>query len=85
IKPGVSPITPVAWFPNGQPLRSGWAWGQHHLADGTAVAVAGVGKGRLLMFGPEIAFRAQPHGTFKLLFNGILYGGISEVGSGTPK
>jgi hypothetical protein len=26
------------------------------------------------MFGPEINFRAQPHGTFKFLFNGIYYG-----------
>ena len=24
------------------------------------------------MFGPEITFRAQPHGTFKFLFNGII-------------
>ena len=31
-----------------------------------------VGKGRVLLFGPEILQRAQPHGTFKLLFNGIL-------------
>jgi hypothetical protein len=23
------------------------------------------------MFGPEIVFRGQPHGTFKFLFNGI--------------
>ena len=35
---------------------------------------AQVGKGRLFIFGPEITFRAQPHGTFKLLFNGIYYG-----------
>jgi hypothetical protein len=33
-----------------------------------------VGQGTLYMFGPEITFRAQPHGTFKLLFN-TLYGG----------
>jgi hypothetical protein len=32
-----------------------------------------VGKGTLYLFGPEITFRAQPHGTFKLLFN-TLYG-----------
>jgi hypothetical protein len=26
------------------------------------------------MFGPEITNRAQPHATFKFLFNGIYYG-----------
>ena len=26
----------------------------------------------LALFGPQITFRAQPHGTFKLLFNGIV-------------
>ena len=79
LRPGVDQATPVAWFPNGKPLRSGWAWGQHYLQDGTVVAEVGVGKGRLLMFGPEIAFRAQPHGTFKLLFNGIIYGGVADT------
>lgn len=77
LKPEVSPVTPVAWFASGSPLQSGWAWGQHYLQDGTVVAEAVVGKGRLLMFGPEIAFRAQPHGTFKLLFNGLLYGPVA--------
>ena len=33
-----------------------------------------LGRGRVLLFGPEITFRAQPHGTFKFLFNGIYYG-----------
>jgi hypothetical protein len=28
----------------------------------------------VLLFGPEIYFRSQPHGTFPLLFNGIYYG-----------
>jgi hypothetical protein len=64
-------VTAVAWFPNATPLRSGWAWGQHHLEGGVAVAEASVGAGRLMLFGPEITFRGQPHGTFKLLFNGI--------------
>jgi hypothetical protein len=32
-----------------------------------------VGNGRVLLFGPEILQRAQPHGTFKFLFNGIYY------------
>jgi hypothetical protein len=30
-----------------------------------------VGQGRALLYGAEILQRAQPYGTFKLLFNGI--------------
>jgi len=64
-------VKPLAWFDTDAPLRSGWGWGQQYLKDGVAAAEATVGKGKLYLFGPEIAFRAQPHGTFKLLFNGI--------------
>lgn len=67
-------VRAVAWFDSATPLRSGWAWGQGYLQGGVAAAEASVGKGRLFMFGPEIANRAQPHGTFKFLFNGIYYG-----------
>lgn len=62
-----------AWFTTDKPLRSRWAWGQSYLKDGVAAFEAPVGKDILYAFGPEITFRAQPHGTFKLLFNG-LYG-----------
>jgi hypothetical protein len=68
----------VAWFDNKTPLRSGWAWGQENLDGGVAVAEAPVGQGRLVLFGPQITFRAQPHGTFKLLFNGIVRAGVRE-------
>ncbi len=68
----------VAWFDGKAPLRSGWAWGQEHLADGVAIVEAQVGSGRLVMFGPQIAFRAQPHGTFKFLFNGIVQAGAKD-------
>jgi len=34
-----------------------------------------VGKGQLFLFGPELTFRGQPHGTFKFLFNGIYLAG----------
>jgi Zinc carboxypeptidase len=64
-------IRPVAWFDSPNPLRSGWAYGQGYLQGGVAVVDASVGKGKLFLFGPEITFRAQPHGTFKFLFNGI--------------
>jgi hypothetical protein len=67
-------LTPIAWFDGPAPLRSGWAWGQDRLQGGVAIAEARVGKGALVLFGPEITFRSQPHGTFKFLFNGILRG-----------
>jgi hypothetical protein len=62
-------IRPIAWFADDKPLRSGWAWGQAYLRDGVAAFVANVGQGKLYVIGPEITFRAQTHGTFKLLFN----------------
>ena len=64
-------ITPILFFEGGEPLRSGWAWGQQYLSGGVGAFEAFVGSGRLLVYGPEITFRAQPHGTFKLLFNAL--------------
>ena len=64
-------LRPVAWFPTSTPLRSGWAWGETYLTGGVAAAEATVGKGTLYLFGPEITFRSQPHGTYKFLFNAI--------------
>jgi hypothetical protein len=72
-------IKPVAWFDTDKPLRSGWAWGQHYLKGSIAVIDATIGKGKLYLFGPEITFRAQPHGTFKFLFNGIFYGTATSI------
>ena len=72
-------VKPVAWFDTDKPLRSGWAWGQHYLKGGIAVVEANIGKGKLFLFGPEITFRAQPHGTFKFLFNGIYYGTATSI------
>jgi len=64
-------IRPVAWFATAEPLISGWAWGQTYLEGGIAAVEARVGKGTLYLFGPEIAFRSQPHGTYRFLFNGL--------------
>jgi len=69
------PAKAVGVFEGTKTLRSGWAWGQERL-DGTAAIVeVPVGKGTLLLVGPEINFRAQPHGTFKLLFNTLFFAG----------
>jgi len=66
-----SVVRPLAWFDSEEPLVSGWAWGQEHLADGVTMAEAQVGDGTLYLFGPLITRRAQPHSTFKFLFNAI--------------
>jgi hypothetical protein len=71
---GLKGVRPIAWFASATPLRSGWAWGQTYLDGAVAMAEAAVGKGRLFLFGPEITFRGQPHGTFKFLFNAIHHG-----------
>jgi hypothetical protein len=62
-------VTPLAWYPTASTLRSGWAFGQAYLQDGVAAFEANVGKGKLFVYGPEITFRAQTHGTYKMLFN----------------
>jgi hypothetical protein len=63
------------------PLQSGWAWGQQYLQGGTAVAEASVGEGKVILLGPEVTFRGQPHATFKFLFNGVYYGSATQENS----
>jgi hypothetical protein len=69
----------VAWFDTATPLKSGWAWGQPYLQNGVAVIEATIGKGRVVLVGPEVMKRAQPHGTFKLLFNALYYAAAAPV------
>ena len=64
----------VAWFEGAAPLRSGWAVGQEKLNNTVAIVDADLGRGKLFAMGPEVTQRAQPYATFKLLFNGLLYG-----------
>ena len=75
----VTQTQPVAWFDNAKPLDSGWAWGQQYLKDGVAIAEASIGAGKVIILGPEVTFRGQPHGTFKLLFNGVYYGSAKSA------
>lgn len=71
---GAEGVRRLAWYDSPTPLVSGWAWGQERLEGGTSMVEADVGDGKLFLFGPKVTFRAQPHGTFTLLFNGIHYG-----------
>ena len=62
-------VVPLAWYASDKTLRSGWAFGQAYLQDGIAAFEAKVGAGKLFVYGPEITFRGQTHGTYKMLFN----------------
>lgn len=62
-------VRPLAWFGDKPPLKSGWAWGQSYLKDGVIAFAAPVGKGKFYACSTEITFRAQPYGTFRMLFN----------------
>jgi hypothetical protein len=53
------------------PLRSGWAWGQEKLEGAAAALEVPYRSGIIYMFGPEITFRSQSHGTYKFLFNAL--------------
>jgi hypothetical protein len=70
---------PVGWFAGKQVLDSGWAWGQQYLDGGTAVAESTVGEGKVVLLGPEVNFRDQPHGTYKFLFNALYYGSATSA------
>jgi hypothetical protein len=61
----------IGWFANAAPLRSGWAWGEPYLDKGVELVASKVGKGRVILFAPEVLFRAQPHAAFKLFFNAL--------------
>ncbi|MEO6237518.1 MAG: M14 metallopeptidase family protein [Vicinamibacterales bacterium] len=71
-------VRAFAAFDSPTPLRSGWAWGQHYLDGGVIAVEASVGKGRVVLYGAEILQRAQPHGTFKLLFNALYGAGAGQ-------
>lgn len=69
----------VAWFDGNAAVRSGWAWGLDAVKGATEVAEGSLGRGKVLLFGPPVAFRAHPHATFKLLFNGLHYSTAERV------
>lgn len=66
-----SSIKPLLWFSSDKVLKSGWSWGEKHLKDGILAFEKSIGKGKITVFTPDITFRAQAHGTFKLLFNNL--------------
>jgi len=62
-------------------LMSGYLYGEKLVQRKTALAEVPFEKGRIILFGFPATYRAQPLGTFKLLFNAIFYGAATAAKS----
>jgi len=63
----------VARYAERELLQSGWLIGEEHLARRAAVVTAKLGQGKVVLIGFPAQHRAQTHGTYKLLFNTLLF------------
>ena len=63
----------IAKYPGKDLLMSGWLQGEQYLYNKTAAADVPLGDGHVVLLGFAVQNRAQPHGTFKLLFNSLFY------------
>ncbi|RMH16718.1 MAG: hypothetical protein D6696_17580 [Acidobacteria bacterium] len=58
----------------GSPLLSGYLLGEKHLAGYASAVEVRHGAGRAVLLGLRPQWRGQPFGTFRILFNAVLYG-----------
>jgi hypothetical protein len=66
--------TVIAKYPEKDLLLSGYLRGEEYLRNKVSAAEVSLGKGKVILLGFGVQQRAQPRGTFKLLFNSIYYG-----------
>jgi len=69
----------VARFRDRNPLLNRWLDGAEYLQGRGALAVARMGRGRVVLFGFRPQYRAQSIATYRLLFNALRKG--SEAGA----
>ena len=65
--------TVVASYPEDNILLRGWILGEDVIARKAAVIDAKYKKGHIVLIGFRSQHRAQTHGTYKFIFNALLY------------
>jgi hypothetical protein len=65
----------AAKYPAENPLMSGWIYGEKLIQQKTNIVEVPYGKGKIILLGFPVQFRAHPYGTFKLLFNSLFFAG----------
>jgi hypothetical protein len=73
VNPNAAGTRVVAEYPNRDVLMSGWMLGERTIAGRAAVVEVSIDKGRVILLGFRTQHRGQSHGTYKLLFNSILW------------
>jgi len=68
------PVRVISRYSDTVLLESGWIRGEELIRDKPAIVEVAYGKGHILLIGPAVTRRGQPHGTFRILFNAIQYG-----------
>ncbi len=74
IGPNISDPRVIARYDDTLTLLSGWIQGEDHLKGKAAIVAVGYGDGDVILYGFRVQHRGQPHGTFRLLFNGLVFG-----------
>jgi hypothetical protein len=62
----------------GSPLLSGYLLGENRLNDRAAALEVRHGDGRVVLLGFRPQWRGQPFGSFRILFNALLSGGMKR-------
>lgn len=75
-------VQTVVKYSGDHTLQSGWILGEKNIHDRAGAVTVTLGKGHVMLFGFRVQNRAQPHATFKLLFNAFYYGGAELVSLG---
>ena len=77
-----SAVAVFAKYPErGSPLLSGYLLGESRIQGFAGGVEVGYGKGRVVLLGMRPQWRAQPFGTFRILFNALLHSAGSGTGS----